>query len=268
MYMVQSKTVRSRAKHVIPHLFTFANACFGFLSVVNAIEGNYSVAAYCIFVAFVTDVIDGRLARAFGSSSGFGMELDSLCDAVSFCFAPTILLYSCFWSMSSFVYLLVLAFYLCAGLARLARFNLSQGTQTHFFSGLATPVAALLLVHLVLYEWWFASSSYFSWLIHDTGLAFFVSALALLMVSPVPFFSFKLVKRKTKQQWIFLVGGLASVAVAIVLLHSYIMRTKIDFVLASSITGCPLVFFGLLGYVLVGICFYVIRLLFPQTLKT
>lgn len=267
MDMVQFKAFRTATKHAIPHLFTFANASFGFLSVVNAMEGNYRVAAYCIFAAFATDVIDGRLARAFGSSSGFGMELDSLCDAVSFCFAPVILIYSCFWSTSHAAYFLVLAFYLCAGLARLARFNLSNGAQMVSFSGLATPVSALLLVHLVLYDAWF-SSHIFGWFISDIGLAIFVTSLALLMISPIPFYSFKLIRKRRKPSWLVLFGAVASVTVAMVMLHSYVMRNKIDRALAQSISGFPIIFFGLAAYVLIGVGLYVIRALFPNRSET
>lgn len=267
MHMVQLKTLRTTTKHAIPHLFTFANASFGFLSVVNAMEGNYHVAAYCIFASFITDSIDGRLARAFGSASGFGMELDSLCDAVSFCFAPAILLYSCFWSEAHPVYFLVLAFYLCAGLARLARFNLSNGAQTVSFLGLATPVPALLLVHLVLYRTWF-STSFLRWLIGDTGLIFFVCFLALLMVSPIPFYSFKLIKRRKKQHWMVLLGAIVSVTAAVLLLYSYLTHRRLDHALAQSIGEFPIIFFVLLAYVLVSIGVYLLRWLIPNACKS
>src|SRR5262245_15894422 len=82
---------------LIPFLFTFGNALCGFLSVIKTLDQEYTLAALFIVLAALMDLCDGRLARMFGSTSVLGMELDSLCDAISFCFAPAILLYS--WSL-------------------------------------------------------------------------------------------------------------------------------------------------------------------------
>lgn len=111
---------------LIPFFFTFANALCGFMSVVKTLDEEYLIAALCIILAAGMDLCDGRLARMIGSTSVLGMELDSLCDAISFCFAPAILLYS--WSLYQLgvAGLVVLSLYLCAGLFRLARFNISE----------------------------------------------------------------------------------------------------------------------------------------------
>src|SRR5581483_7627158 len=112
--------------------------------------------AYYIILAAFMDLIDGRLARALGSSSYFGMELDSLCDAISFCLAPSVLLYSWFpgpvvgWGTLSLV------LYLCLGLSRLARFNLTAEKQQAAFIGLPTPIAAFFVSTLILSDTWIA----------------------------------------------------------------------------------------------------------------
>src|SRR5262245_44761503 len=82
---------------IIPFLFTFGNALCGFMSVIKTLDEEFMLAAFFILLAALMDLCDGRLARWFGSTSVLGMELDSLCDAISFCFAPAILLYS--WSL-------------------------------------------------------------------------------------------------------------------------------------------------------------------------
>jgi CDP-diacylglycerol---serine O-phosphatidyltransferase len=125
--------------HIIPYFFTFANALFGFLSVIAALKGNFILAASYIGLAACMDACDGRLARAFGSTSYLGAELDGLCDAISFCCAPPILLYCFYQDTMGIVGLAILGSYLCAGLFRLAKFNTTKTTYNGYFSGLSTP---------------------------------------------------------------------------------------------------------------------------------
>ncbi|MDP3888991.1 MAG: CDP-diacylglycerol--serine O-phosphatidyltransferase, partial [bacterium] len=143
---------------IIPYIFTFLNACFGFLSIIKTLEFDFVMAAYCIILAACMDLLDGRLARAFGSTSCFGMELDSLCDAISFCLAPAILLYNWYLTDLDLVGFVVLSFYICAGLSRLARFNIGIHTNKMFFVGLPTPVAAFLMSEFVLHSTWIDGS--------------------------------------------------------------------------------------------------------------
>src|SRR3989338_3074570 len=110
-------------KVLIPFFFTFGNVFFGFYSIIKTIEGDFIAAALCIMAAAIMDAIDGRLARFLGTAGDLGSELDSLCDAVSFCLAPSVLLYS--WYLHDFghagLFVPALVLYLCAGLFRLAR---------------------------------------------------------------------------------------------------------------------------------------------------
>lgn len=180
---------------IIPFFFTFGNALCGFLSVINTLEEDYTMAALFILLAALMDLCDGRLARWFGSTSVLGMELDSLCDAISFCFAPAILLYS--WSLYQLgtFGMIVLGLYLCAGLFRLARFNISSINQTSYFTGLPTTLAAFFFANVVLYEPWIAHSS-FAAMVRPERMAFMVAVVALLMISSVKFPSVKTVKMK------------------------------------------------------------------------
>lgn len=174
----------------IPFMFTFANACLGLLAVLSACEDNYVTAAICIILAAFFDTCDGRLARAFGSCSSLGMELDSLCDATSFCFAPVIVLYGAYLSTLGIIGILTAGVYLCAGLFRLAKFNNTSSSQRLFFIGMPTPVPALFFSLLVVH------SSPSSWQIIDTTLwpwlvALLVILFSYLMDSVIRFPTFK-----------------------------------------------------------------------------
>lgn len=195
---------------LIPFLFTFGNALAGFMSVIKTLDENYLIAALCILLATCLDLCDGRLARIFGSTSVLGMELDSLCDAISFCFAPAILLYS--WSLYQLgsAGLIVLGLYLCAGLFRLARFNTSSTEQASFFIGLPTTGAAFFFANLVMYENWLASSLFKNVLKADR-IAVIVVIIALLMLSSIKFPSTKYLKMRLSTSWLLLVFGMIGI---------------------------------------------------------
>lgn len=198
MKLISFKKMQNSGKKnlfIIPFFFTFGNAFCGFLSVINTLEEDFFMAAFFILLAALMDLCDGRLARWFGSTSVLGMELDSLCDAISFCFAPAILVYS--WSLYQLgtFGMIVLGLYLCAGLFRLARFNIASVNQTSYFMGLPTTIAAFFFANLVMYESWIARSS-FAAMVRPERIAFMVSVVALLMISSVKFPSLKAVKMK------------------------------------------------------------------------
>lgn len=179
-------------KAVIPFIFTFANAGFGFLSIIKTIEGDFIWAALFIVLAAVMDGIDGRLARYFGTAGGLGSELDSLCDAISFCLAPAVLLYS--WYLHDFghvgLFIPVLIMYVCAGILRLAKFNMTVAQQQLFFLGLPTTIAAFFFAQLVLYQELVAETA-LNKILNEKVIVGLVASIALLMISSIQFPSFK-----------------------------------------------------------------------------
>ncbi len=177
----------------IPFIFTFANAFFGFLSITKSLEGEFVTAAWLILLAGVMDAFDGRLARYFGTVGELGGELDSLCDAISFCVAPAILLYS--WYLHDFghagLFSVVVGMYLCAGLFRLARFNTGTKEESLFFFGLPTTIAGVFLAFLIVYHQWFEQKPALHFVFNKASLVGIVAFFAFLMISSVRFPSFK-----------------------------------------------------------------------------
>src|ERR1043165_9031388 len=98
--------------HPIPTMVTLGNLVCGFASIMLAMRANnipvmlppgavhykpddyLYLAGILIFVAMIFDVLDGSVARLTKSTSKFGMEMDSLCDVVSFGAAPAVLVKS------------------------------------------------------------------------------------------------------------------------------------------------------------------------------
>lgn len=139
-----------RSLKLLPNIFTLGNAFFGFCAIVLAANKNAPAAAYCILIGACMDSLDGRIARLTNSSSPLGMQLDSLSDAITFCLAPACMMYLCDFSDSNGFVFIGSAFYLLAGVFRLARFNVTSQAQSNYFIGLPSTIAGCCIAAGVL----------------------------------------------------------------------------------------------------------------------
>lgn len=225
---------------LIPYIFTFANALCGFLSIIAALEGRFIVSALYIGLAACMDACDGRLARAFGSTSYLGAELDGLCDAISFCSAPPLLLYCYFQNSFGILGFIALGFYLCSGLFRLAKFNITPSANPGYFNGLSTPVSAFFLASFIIYHDWFIAHN-LCWLIEPRSITFLVIMLSGLMISSIPFPSFKSNKGNNLKCYLLLAAIIAAFILSIsmslpsllVVLTTYIIISIVDWLLKT-----------------------------------
>ena len=139
-------------KTQFPNLITLVNLFFGFLSILNSYIEYYSFACYFILLAAVLDSVDGKIARLFGVSTEFGKQLDSLADLVSFCLAPSVLVYILYsQNMPGIFGELIASAPLLLGVIRLARYNISDNEDNSYFSGLPTTFNAIFICSLILY---------------------------------------------------------------------------------------------------------------------
>jgi CDP-diacylglycerol---serine O-phosphatidyltransferase len=185
---------RGRGVYLLPNAFTTANLLAGFFAIVQAMEGNFAMAAVAIFVAMVLDSLDGRVARLTNTQSAFGEQYDSMSDMVSFGAAPALVIYE--WSLRGMGKLGWLAafIYVAGAAVRLARFNTNINVvDKRFFQGLPSPAAAAMVAGLV---WLMTDLREARW-IEATGtdlrwVAWALTVYAgLTMVSNAPFYSFK-----------------------------------------------------------------------------
>ncbi|MEK6954184.1 MAG: CDP-diacylglycerol--serine O-phosphatidyltransferase [Candidatus Micrarchaeota archaeon] len=120
---------------------TLANGASGFLSIYYALSSNPVAAVVFVFISAAFDYLDGQVARDTRKGNEFGRELDSLADIISFGVAPAAIVLSGNYSPMALVFSLC---YVCAGLIRLAAFNIQKEEGVYF--GLPIPAAAMLLV--------------------------------------------------------------------------------------------------------------------------
>ena len=142
-----------KIKQHLPSIFTLINLFLGFLAIINTMAGHYYIACYIILAAGAFDSVDGKIARLVGIPTNFGKEIDSLADMVSFCLAPSILVYSLYiQNMPGITGELIASAPLIMGAIRLARFNTEvYEKQPTYFTGLPTPMNALSIASLVLF---------------------------------------------------------------------------------------------------------------------
>ena len=140
-------------------LLTLANASCGALSIfacLSYIDDARSRQIWAAFVlpiaALVLDFFDGYVARLSARrQSLLGADLDSLADIVSFGVAPAVLGYTL--GLRGFWDVLCLAYFICCGISRLARFNVTSADLTNvetgkvrYFEGTPIPTSILLVM--------------------------------------------------------------------------------------------------------------------------
>jgi CDP-diacylglycerol---serine O-phosphatidyltransferase len=135
--------------------FTLANAACGMGAVLFSMfyVGSRSVnhffaAAALVGAALIFDILDGRIARWRHKHSALGRELDSLADIISFGVAPATLGFAA--GLRGGWDLIALLYFVCCGVSRLARFNvtaesLSKGRDAvAYFEGTPIPTSVVL----------------------------------------------------------------------------------------------------------------------------
>ena len=177
--------------HLLPHLLTTGNLAAGFYSITLSGMGELVWASVMIIIAGVFDGLDGRAARRAGATSRFGAEYDSISDTVSFGVAPAFLAYNAgaLQELGWTGWVVAFLYTVCAAL-RLARFNVSPGRYRGRFEGLSSPSAAGMVLSSVLFAG-FLRESGFAFEVPAPLAAIGLALVAVLMVSPIPYRSFK-----------------------------------------------------------------------------
>ena len=170
----------------VPSFFTLMNLFCGFLAVTQLHEGRITNACWLVVLAGIFDLFDGMMARLTRSQSAFGVQLDSLADAVSFGLVPSYLVYLSGLREHGALGVIVASLPALCGVVRLARFNVMfDGEKKEHFTGLPIPMQAAAVVALML------NVEKQDFALYSPGalslLVPIVIVLAGLMVSTVPF---------------------------------------------------------------------------------
>jgi len=137
-------------RRIVPNSISGLSLFFGFFSILKSFEGDFFWAPVYIILAVVADSLDGRAARLLNCQGEFGVQLDSLCDLVSFGVAPGILIYQFALYDLGIIGKFIAGFYTFMGAMRLARFNVNTSSVHGYFQGMPIPAGACCLATYVL----------------------------------------------------------------------------------------------------------------------
>lgn len=185
--------------------FTLANAGSGVAAVFCALiyvdrgaPFYFYVAVVLLFAALVFDVLDGRIARWRRKHSVLGRELDSLSDVISFGVAPAVLAFA--GGMRGGWDWAILVYFVCCGVSRLARFNVTAealsegGDKVAYFEGTPIPTSVVLVAILAYAAAQDRLGEALYWgawtigpaVLHPLALLFFVSGTLMISRLRIP----------------------------------------------------------------------------------
>ncbi len=227
--------------------FTVTNLSLGYFAVLNAITGTaaaFDIAARAIGAAILCDSLDGRIARATGTTSEFGKQFDSLADVISFGVAPAFLAFT--WGSRAFathepglyrnVYWLgitVTVIFVTCCAWRLARFNIqgmAPGAEAKYFVGMPTPGAAGVVaatVHALkepVQNWMFSVV----WMVVVGGLGW-------LMTSTIRFYGFKDISFTRRRSSLMVIGVMALVWLTIAYSEWVLLMLALTYMLSGVV---------------------------------
>lgn len=178
---------------------TLGNAACGMLSVLLAMLymtsgelSHFLLSAAMTPLAFVFDIFDGKVARWRHQHSPLGRELDSLADVISFGVGPAALGFAA--GLQGGWDIVVLCYFVCCGVSRLARFNVTAETlsagadKVAYFEGTPIPTSVVITALLAWAGWqgtvgaqmWGGAWQLGPWLLHPMSLLFAVSGTAMI----------------------------------------------------------------------------------------
>ncbi len=199
------RNIEKKAKkgiYLLPNTLTLCGMFCGFFAILSAINGNFLYAAWAIVLANVFDGLDGWIARLTGTTTRFGIELDSLSDLVAFGVAPSVMMYK--WALMPFgrVGWAAAFLFVACGALRLARFNIQTGMPgSKAFKGMPIPGAATVMSSIVIFyhDYWNG--------LPEKRLFFLVITilLSLLMVSTIRYHGLKEIDFREKKPFWFLI---------------------------------------------------------------
>ena len=166
-------------------ILTYLGVALSLFGITQSLTGNYDIAILCLALAGCCDTFDGKVARSMKNRTReqeiFGVQIDSLCDAICFGVTPAIIAYSLGLN-NPFCSAVEIIFVLC-GVIRLAYFNVLEELKhsepevedRKCYHGL--PITSIAILFPILYMFRPLSEQFFL-----TILPFAMLAIAFLYI--------------------------------------------------------------------------------------
>ena len=139
-------------------ILTYMSLVSAVAGILLAIEGKATIAVLCVLFSGLCDAFDGAVARTkknrTDDEKSFGIQLDSICDVISFGVTPAVICYKL--GVDGIIGFFFVAAYVLCALIRLAFFNVleikrqqSEGGAGKGYRGL--PVTSICFIFPVVY---------------------------------------------------------------------------------------------------------------------
>lgn len=134
-----------------------AVACGCGAALAAAAWGSASLAGALMALAVIADTLDGRFARRFPhtpAQAAFGVQIDSLADAINSGLVPVVVLGTLAFrapSVAAVAWAAVACGFTVAAITRLGYYNLTHA-ETSGFVGVPTPVASLVVATALIWR--------------------------------------------------------------------------------------------------------------------
>ncbi len=167
-------------------ILTYISIISAVIGMVQASKGSFTTAIICLVISGICDGFDGTVARTKKNRTDdekvFGIQLDSLCDVVSFGVFPAFLCY-CMGTDGILGLICICLYSLCA-VIRLAFFNVLETKRQQieegsnkYYRGL--PVTSISIIFPMLYLFHgFFTETVFTGILH--GMLIIVAFLFIL----------------------------------------------------------------------------------------
>ena len=160
-------------------ILTYMSLISSSLGMIFAVNYRFKLALLCLALSGLFDMFDGKVARMkknrTDDEKSFGIQLDSLCDAI--CFGAFPILLSYLMGLQGPFGIAILLFYITAGVIRLGYFNVMEikrqeetSENRKYYSGL--PITSIsVILPLVSLLTGLVDYNYFPAVLHFTMLA-------------------------------------------------------------------------------------------------
>ena len=135
-------------------ILTYMSLVSAVVGIMLSSQGRFTAAILCLMFSGLCDCFDGTVARSkknrTDDEKAFGIQIDSLCDAVSFGLFPAFWAY--FYGLNGYVGIVIVAVYSLCAVIRLGFFNVlegkrqqTEGGSNKFYRGMPVTTIAMLL---------------------------------------------------------------------------------------------------------------------------
>jgi CDP-diacylglycerol--serine O-phosphatidyltransferase len=141
-------------------IMTYVGLLCALFGMTLALDGSVFPTLLCMGGCLFCDMVDGPIARAKKNRTRqealYGVQIDSLCDVISFGVFPGVFCYSL--GMNDWLGMAIIGFYCLCCVIRLGYFNvlgtLSEEKKQSVYHGLPVPTLAIFLPLVVMLRIW------------------------------------------------------------------------------------------------------------------